>query len=43
MRYVYDLSPREIARLTGESSNTVSVRIYRGLRQIRSYLPDFQS
>lgn len=38
MRYVHDLSPREIARITGESSNTISVRIYRGLRQLRSQL-----
>lgn len=42
MRYVQDLTPREIARLTGESSNTISVRIYRGLRQMRSQLT-FQS
>ncbi len=38
MRYVSELSPSEIAEVTGESANTVSVRIYRGLKQLRSFL-----
>lgn len=31
MRYVQDLSLHEIAEITGESENTISVRIHRGL------------
>ena len=38
MRYLSDLSPSEIASITGESANTVSVRIYRGLKQLRAIL-----
>jgi RNA polymerase sigma-70 factor, ECF subfamily len=38
MRYVHGLPPRDIAERTGESSNTVSVRIYRGLHQLRSHI-----
>lgn len=38
MRYVNELSPSEIAEVTGESANTVSVRIYRGLKQLRTVL-----
>lgn len=40
MRFVNDLSPSEIAEITGESANTVSVRIYRGLKQLRSAIND---
>jgi len=40
MRYVSDLSPSEIADIIGESANTVSVRIYRGLKQLRSLLSE---
>lgn len=40
MRYMNGLSPSEIAEVTGESANTVSVRIYRGLKQLRSLLPE---
>lgn len=40
MRYMNDLSPSEIAQVTGESANTVSVRIYRGLKQLRAMLPE---
>lgn len=40
MRYMNDLSPSEIAEVTGESANTVSVRIYRGLKQLRSMLAE---
>lgn len=35
MRYLDDLSPKEIAEATGESENNVSVRIYRGMEQLR--------
>ncbi len=40
MRFVNDLSPSEIAEITGESANTISVRIYRGLKQLRSHIND---
>jgi len=40
MRYMNDLSPSEIAEVTGESANTISVRIYRGLKQLRSMLAE---
>lgn len=39
MRYVDELSPKEIAEALGESPNVVSVRIHRGLQQLRSLLP----
>lgn len=35
MRYVDDLSPKEIAEILGESENVVSVRIHRGLSKLR--------
>ncbi len=35
MRYVEDMSVKEIARIVGETENTVSVRIHRGLEQIK--------
>ena len=38
LRYIEELSPAEIAEMTGESPNTVSVRIHRGLKQLRSHL-----
>ena len=37
-RFVLGLAPVEIAMLTGESPNTVSVRIFRGLKQLRGLL-----
>lgn len=39
LRYVEGLAPREIARLTGESANVISVRIYRARRQLRQHFP----
>ncbi|TSC79220.1 MAG: RNA polymerase sigma-70 factor, ECF subfamily [Candidatus Peregrinibacteria bacterium Gr01-1014_25] len=36
MRYVDGLSPAEIAEMTGESPNTISVRLHRGLKSLRS-------
>ena len=38
LRYVDDLMPREIAQLTGESENVISVRITRGLKQLKELL-----
>jgi RNA polymerase sigma-70 factor (ECF subfamily) len=38
MRYVDDMSPRDIARITGERENAVSVRIHRGLQRLRELL-----
>ncbi len=38
LRYIEDLTPAEIAEITGESANSVSVRIHRGLKQLRSLL-----
>lgn len=34
MRYVDGFSPKEIARMIGETENVVSVRIHRGLKQL---------
>ena len=39
LRYIEGLSPVEIAEVIGESANVVSVRVYRGLKQLRSFLP----
>lgn len=38
MRYVSDLSVKEIALIVGESENVVSVRIHRGLSKLRELL-----
>lgn len=38
MRYIDDLSPKEIAAVLGESENAVSVRIHRGLKKIRTLM-----
>lgn len=35
-RYVEDLGPKEIAEILGESANAISVRIHRGLKQLRT-------
>ena len=37
-RFVQGLTPAEIAMMTGESANTVSVHIFRGLKYLRSLL-----
>jgi len=39
-RFIGGLSPAEIAQMTGESSNTISVRIFRGLKHLRSLLEE---
>ncbi|HRH55849.1 MAG TPA: sigma-70 family RNA polymerase sigma factor [Candidatus Paceibacterota bacterium] len=36
LRYVEGLSPREIARLSGESANAVSVRLNRAIKKVRT-------
>ena len=41
MRYVDELSPKEIAEALGESENNVSVRIHRGLKQLREILEKY--
>ncbi|MDP3953939.1 MAG: RNA polymerase sigma factor [bacterium] len=38
MRYIDDLSPEEIANITGESANTVSVHIHRGLKKLKELM-----
>lgn len=38
MRYVDELSPKEIADITGENENNVSVRIHRGIKQLQELL-----
>lgn len=38
MRYVHDLSIREIAKTIGVSENVVSVRLHRGLKRLRALL-----
>ncbi|MDP3962934.1 MAG: RNA polymerase sigma factor [bacterium] len=38
MRYIDDLQPKEIAQILGESENVVSVRIHRGVKQLREII-----
>ncbi|MES2668331.1 MAG: sigma-70 family RNA polymerase sigma factor [Patescibacteria group bacterium] len=38
MRYVEGLSPREIATVTGESANAVSVRLNRAMKKVRQLM-----
>ena len=38
MRYIEGYSPREIARILEETENVVSVRIHRGLQQLRKLI-----
>ncbi len=41
LRYLEDLPPKEIARITGLSENVVSVRIHRGVSKLKTLLgPD---
>lgn len=42
LRYVDGLSPREIAESLGESENTVSVRIHRGIKKLQHILQQEQ-
>lgn len=39
MRYVDGFSVKEIARHVGETENAISVRIHRGIKQLRKLLP----
>lgn len=39
-RCVEGLEPAEIAKITGETSNVISVRIHRGLKQLQTFLND---
>ncbi|MES2953299.1 MAG: RNA polymerase sigma factor [Patescibacteria group bacterium] len=38
MRYINDLSPKEIAEILKESENAISVRIHRGIQKMRLLL-----
>ncbi len=38
MRYIDDITPKEIAKLTGESENIISVRIHRGIKKINELI-----
>ena len=38
MRYVDELSPKEIAEITGENENNISVRLHRGLKQLKEII-----
>ena len=38
MRYIEDLAPKEIAEITQESENNVSVKIHRGIKKLRELL-----
>jgi RNA polymerase sigma-70 factor (ECF subfamily) len=40
LQYVEGLSVKEIAEITGETENNISVRIHRGLQKLRSILRD---
>ena len=40
MRYVDGFTPREIAETTGEHENTISVRIHRAAKKLRSYIEE---
>jgi RNA polymerase sigma-70 factor (ECF subfamily) len=42
LRYIDGLSPKEIAESTGESENTISVRIHRGIKKLRALLEEQQ-
>ena len=39
LRYVQDLSPKEIAEITGQSANIISVNITRGKNKLKKLLP----
>ena len=38
MRFIEDLPPQDIARISGLSENVVSVRIHRGVEKLRTLL-----
>ena len=41
MRYIDGLNPKQIAHSLGESVNVVSVRINRGIKKLKSLLPNY--
>lgn len=38
LRFVEGLTPREIAQITGESANAISVRINRAIKKVQTYI-----
>jgi RNA polymerase sigma factor (sigma-70 family) len=42
MRYIDELSLKEIAEILGEKENTVSVRIHRALKQVRIFMENHE-
>ncbi len=40
MRYIDNLEPKEIAEVLNDTPNNVSVKINRGIKQIREYIED---
>lgn len=42
LRYVEDLTPAEIARVTGQTANRISVRLHRALKQLQSIIPSYE-
>lgn len=42
MRYIDELSPKEIAAITGEKENNISVRLNRALKRINSLLINYE-
>lgn len=41
MRYIDDLSPKEIATILEETPNVVSVRLHRAMTQLRKLIPSY--
>lgn len=42
LRFVEEMSPREIAEIINESENVVSVRIHRGVKKIKETLEEYE-
>lgn len=40
LRYVEGLEPQDIAKICGESANTVTVRLHRGIKKLRELMHD---
>lgn len=43
MRYIQNLSLKEIADITGQSKNTVAVQIHRGIEKLKAMYDDLQN
>ena len=41
LRYMDDLSPKEISIIIGQTANVVSVRIHRAIKQLRKLIPTY--